>query len=211
MQKPQPDLGRDPGPRRGAIFSTVQEVAGNKTSAFSLKKIMSNAAELYHDPLREDIDYLLERSRQHDRQLAEIRNDDQSQRQLEYLLERSQEHDRQLAELCDKWLFVTNSLGQQGRQIEGLTEGFRALERTASKLADEARAFADKRRPRGTRRSAALHWFVAGLAAILLFSGIWLFTEVVQAESPEPDAWIIPMALIIGSIVAALSSGALRG
>jgi hypothetical protein len=171
---------------------------------------MSNVAELDHEPLREDVEYLLDRCRQHDRQLAKIHDDDQSQRQFEHLLERSQQHDLQLAELCDKWLFVTNSLRRQGRQIDALTDGISTLERTVKNLADDVRRIAEKPRPRAAKLGNVLYWLGAGVAVILLFSGIWLFSAVIKAESPEPGAWIVPATLIVLSIVAALIASALR-
>src|SRR5262245_15912403 len=100
---------------------------------------MTNAAKTSTDPLRADVDHVLDRARQHERQLAEIRKNDQLKEQkFEYLLERCRQQERQLDELCDKWRVVTDLLGQQGRQISGVNDGVKTLD-GAVKRSEERR------------------------------------------------------------------------
>lgn len=169
---------------------------------------MSNAAELYPDPIREDVDYLLERSRQHERQLAEVR--EQSQQQFEDLMERLEEHHRQLAELCDKWLFATSSLREESRHIEDLTAGLKSLEQRVGRLADDIRAKAGKPKSAAARVREVLYWLGAGAAVVLLFSGIWLFSGLLWADSPRPGAWLLPTGVTALGVMAALFAGVLR-
>src|SRR5262245_44225226 len=165
---------------------------------------MTNAAKISTDPLREDVDHLFDRSRQHERQLAEIRKGDQfKERQVEYLLERCRQQEQQLAELSNKWLVVTNLLGQQGRQISGLNDGRKSLEGAVKTLAADL-VFAGKLRSAAATLGDVLYWLGAGAAAILLGSGIWQFSAIIQSESPDPGAWFIPAALIGLSMAAAL-------
>src|SRR5262249_56356297 len=81
---------------------------------------MSNT-QVFHDPLREDLDYLIDRSRQHDRELKELRSNEEGRRQLEYLQGRARQHDSQLTEICDKWAFVTDCVGRQNHELVSLT------------------------------------------------------------------------------------------
>jgi len=61
---------------------------------------MSNA-QVFHDPLREDLDYLIDRSRQHDRELKELRGNEEGRRQLEYLQGRAQQHEDKVGRLSE--------------------------------------------------------------------------------------------------------------
>src|SRR5437879_5864223 len=108
---------------------------------------MANTAEVFHDPLREDVEYLIDRSRQHDRELKELRKNEEGRRQFEYLQERAEEHHGQLADLCDKWVFVSNFIGQQGHELESLSSGLKSLEGTVEKLAADVSVLAGKPRP----------------------------------------------------------------
>jgi len=163
---------------------------------------MTNAAKISADPLRADVDHLLDQSRQHERQLAEICKNDQLQEQkFEYLLGRCRQQERQLDELCDKWRVVTELLGQQGRQISGVNDGVKTLDGAVKTLA------ADLLLVRRLRSAAAmlgdvLCWLGVGAASILLGIGIWRFTEVIGNEGQQPGAWFIPAALIGLSMVA---------
>ena len=175
---------------------------GTRTGALRVYGAMTNAAKISADPSRADVDHLLDQSRQHERQLAEICKDDQLQEQkFEYLLGRCRQQERQLDELCDKWRVVTELLGQQGRQISGVNDGVKTLDGAVKTLA------ADLLLVRRLRSAAAmlgdvLCWLGVGAASILLGIGIWRFTQVIQSDGQPPGAWFIPAALIGLSIVA---------
>jgi len=171
---------------------------------------MTNAAKISADPSRADVDHLLDQSRQHERQLAEICKDDQLQEQkFEYLLGRCRQQERQLDELCDKWRVVTELLGQQGRQISGVNDGVKTLDGAVKTLAADL-LLARRLRSAAAMLGDALCWLGAGAASVLLGIGIWRFNEDMQSESQQPGAWVIPAALIALSIVAALIATGLR-
>src|SRR3954470_7122020 len=83
------------------------------------------ASERRNAPTREEIDYLLDHSREHDRRLGYI--DERLEETAEYLSERSRQHDAQLTELCDKWTMVAGSLTEQAREIERLNGALQAI------------------------------------------------------------------------------------
>jgi len=170
---------------------------------------MSNA-QVFHDPLREDLDYLIDRSRQHDRELKELRSNEEGRRQLEYLQGRAQQHDSQLAEICDKWMFATDFVGRQNHELESLTNRLKTLESTVGKLSEDVSVLAGQPRPGVVRLGNMLYRAGAGLAAILLGGGIWLFTDVIADANADGSAWLLPTILIAVSVVTALTASALR-
>jgi len=188
-------------------LSRVEKFAdrpGTKAGAARVYGAMTNAAKIDDDPLRRDVDYLFDRLRQHERQFAETGKSVQLvQQQFEYLLERSRQQERLLAELSDKWVFVTDLLGQQGRQISGQDAGVKSLEGAVKTLAADVR-LAGKLRSAAATFGDVLCWLTAGAAVILLVGGMWRFNEVIHSESAEPGAWLAPAVLIGLSIVAAL-------
>src|SRR5215470_3194318 len=135
---------------------------------------MSNA-QVFHDPLREDLDYLIDRSRQHDRELKELRGNEEGRRQLEYLQGRAQQHE-------DK----------------------------VGRLSEDVSVLAGQPRPWVVRLGNMLYRAGAGLAAILLAGGIWLFTDVIADANADGSAWLLPTIFIAGSVVTALTARALR-
>jgi len=135
---------------------------------------MSNA-QVFHDPLREDLDYLIDRSRQHDRELKELRGNEEGRRQLEYLQGRAQQHE-------DK----------------------------VGRLSEDVSVLAGQPRPWVVRLGNMLYRAGAGLAAILLAGGIWLFTDVIADANADGSAWLLPTILIAVGVVTALTASALR-
>jgi hypothetical protein len=164
------------------------------------------ASERRHAPTREEVDHLLDRSREHDRRVARI--DERVDESIEYFAERSRQHDSQLTELCDKWNLVSTSLTQQAREIERLNAALRALEDTV----------ADSRRTR-TRRARrpivsdalgrVLYWFCCGIAVASLAGSVGLMTDLLNAATINVERSFLPLELIGLSIVAALAALAL--
>lgn len=191
---------------------------------------MSNA-QVFHDPLREDLDYLIDRSREHERELKQLRSDEEGRRQFEYLQGRARQHDSQLTEICDKWAFVTDCVGRQNHELESLTNRLKTLENTVGKLSEDkfvsltnrlkalenkvgklsedTSVLAGQPRPRVVRLGNVLYRVGAGLAAILLAGGIWMFTDVIADANADGSAWLLPTILIVGSVVTALTARAL--
>src|SRR5262245_46478177 len=169
---------------------------------------MSNA-QVFHDPLREDLDYLIDRSREHDRELKQLRSNEEGRRQFEYLQGRARQHDSQLTEICDKWAFVTDCVGRQNHEFVSLTNRLKTLENTVGKLSEDISVLAGQPRPRVVRLGNVLYRVGAGLAAILLAGGIWMFTDVIADANADGSAWLLPTILIAGSVVTALTARAL--
>jgi len=177
------------------------------TDAELLDTAVTLACERHSAPTREEVDHLvdhlLDRSREHDRRLAQI--DERLEESAEHLAERLRPHERQLTELCDKWAFVSETLARQAREIERLTAAVEAIERTAA--LNRARAGRSRRGSMiSTGLSRGLYWLCCGVAFASLAGGVWLMTELLDAAPVNAERSLVPLGLIGLSVVAGLSA-----
>jgi septal ring factor EnvC (AmiA/AmiB activator) len=151
---------------------------------------MANSfVEAYHDLLREEIESLLERSKEHERRFAEISNEWQ---QLGSAVRQLDEH---IDDLYSDGIRLAEAVKQQADQIKH-------LESSVNRLAEAILVITNK--PQSTmaaRLGGMLYWLGTGLAVLLLLGGIWLFYEVFKSQTREAVAWLLPIAVVIlGSI-----------
>jgi hypothetical protein len=145
--------------------------------------------EAYHDLLREEIESLLERSKDQERRFAEISGERQQ------LVSAVRQLDEHIDELYSNESRLAQAVEQQVDQIKH-------LESSVNRLAEVVLAITNK--PQSTlaaRLGGVLYWLGTGLAVLLLLGGIWLFYEVFRSQTREAVAWLLPIAVVIlGSI-----------
>jgi DNA repair exonuclease SbcCD ATPase subunit len=149
---------------------------------------MANSfAEAYHTLLQEDIESLQERSKEHERRLAEIVSE------WNKLVSAIKRRDDYIDELYSNSIRLTEAIEQQADQLK-------YLEATVNKLAEDI--IANQPRSMAARVGAIVFWLNTGLTVIVLTGAIWLFYELFKSQSHEAGAWLLPTALIIFGVIA---------
>jgi len=151
---------------------------------------MANSfAEAYHTLLQEDIESLQERSKEHERRLAEIVSE------WNKLVSAINRRDDYIDELYSNSIRLTEVVEQQADQLKH-------LEATVNKLAEDI--IANQPRSMPARVGGLVFWLNASLTVIVLTGAIWLFDELFKSQSHEARAWLVPTVLIILSVIALL-------
>ena len=148
---------------------------------------MANSfAEAYHTLLQEDIESLQERSKEHERRLAEIVSE------WNKLVSAINRRDDYIDELYSNSIRLTEAIEQQADQLKH-------LEATVNKLAEDI--IANQPRSMPARVGGIMFWLNASLTVIVLTGAIWLFYELFKSQSHEARAWLVPTVLIILSVI----------
>jgi uncharacterized protein YhaN len=151
---------------------------------------MANSfAEAYHTLLQEDIESLQERSKEHERHLAEILSE------WNKLVSAIKRRDDYIDELYSNAIRLTEAIEQQADQLKN-------LEATVNKLAEDI--IANKPRSMAERVGCVVFWLNASLTVIVLTGAIWLVYELFKSAAHEARAWLVPTALIILGVIALL-------
>jgi DNA repair exonuclease SbcCD ATPase subunit len=151
---------------------------------------MANSfAEAYHTLLQEDIESLQERSKEHERRLAEIVSE------WNKLVSAVKQRDDYIDELYSNAIRLTEAIEQQADQLKN-------LEATVNKLAEDI--IANKPRSMAARVGGVVFWLNASLTVIVLTGAIWLVYELFKSQAHEARAWLVPTALIIVGVIALL-------
>jgi hypothetical protein len=148
---------------------------------------MANSfVEAYHNLLQQDIEFLLERSKEHERRLTEISND------WNELVSAITQRDEHIDGLYSDTIRLADAVKQQADQIKNLNS-------SVNRLAEAILVIENKPQSSVAARLGGIFYWLGSSLAVILFigGGIWLLYEVFKIQTQEAVAWLLPIVVVI--------------